>query len=115
MTTQVKSKYSSLEEMYSSREYDAYISDRLGNDLFISDPDRAERIHEAAEHGTDGSTHAEVIEDWRDFLNSLKPIDPDFPEDGGEITEEDFDRIEAEIAACETWHEMNGSLNQIIG
>lgn len=115
MTTQMKSKYSTLEEMYGSMEFDAYISDKLGNDLFINDPERAERIHEAAEAGCDGSTHAEVIEDWRDFLNNLTLFDPEIEGDKGDITDEDYTRIEAEIDACEAWHQKNGSLNQQIG
>ncbi len=50
------------------REWDSFISDKLGNNLLLTDPDRANRLHKAAENGADGSTHAEQIEDWREFL-----------------------------------------------
>ena len=80
----------------------------------MSDPERADRIHEYAENGADGSTHAEVIEDWRDFLRTLKVIDAEFPEDGRDITQEAYDTIESEIEKCEEWHDKNGSLNQVI-
>lgn len=33
---------------------------------FINEPERAARCRDAAEHGCDGKTHAEVIDDWRD-------------------------------------------------
>lgn len=32
----------------------------------LNDPDRAERCHDAAEYGSDGSTHREIINDWRE-------------------------------------------------
>jgi hypothetical protein len=109
-----KAEFTNLDEMLRSRAFEMFQSDRLGSDLFLSDPERAERIHEYAESGSNGSTHAEVIEDWRDFLNTLKTIDPEFPDDGGEITEETLEAISAEIDKCEDWHEKNGSLNSII-
>ena len=106
-------EYNSLKEMYESDEYQAYISDRLGNDLFINDPVRAERIHEAAESGSDGSYHYEVINDWQDFLNSLRIYDPEFDEEENcDLTEEQFDTIQKEITECYEWHQKNGSLYQ---
>jgi hypothetical protein len=112
-------KITSLQEMYQSTEYQGYISDRLGNDLFINDPKRADRIYKAAEDGGDGSTHAEVIEDWRDYLNMLKVYDPecDEPEDQArrDITLSVYDSISHEIDECEEWHSKNGSLYHQIG
>jgi hypothetical protein len=107
-------KYTSLEDLYRSVEFDNFRADLLGNDLFISDPERADRISKAAEDGADGSYHAEIIQDWRDFLSTLSIIDPDFSPDG-DITEEVHDSIVAEIDACEAWHEKNGSLWQEVG
>lgn len=118
--------FKTLSEMYNSSEYEWFISDKLGNDLFINDPERAERLHDAAEFGTDGSTHAETIEDWRDFLNTLKVFDPEFDMDeDDDITKLDLSRydilletketIEKEIASCEEWHEKNGSLKTAKG
>ena len=105
--------FRTLTEMYGSREYEYFISDKLGNDLFINDPDRAERIHEAAEWGTDGSTHQEIIEDWREFLELQKIIDPeDEDTTAGDITQETYNNISSEIDGCEAWHDKNGSLNK---
>jgi hypothetical protein len=111
MTTQAQAPLTTLRDLYSSQGYEYFISDRLGNDLFINDPERADRIHEASKDGADGSTHYETINDWRDYLKTLKAIDPDWPEDGGDITDEAYTAIEAEIDACEQWHERNGSLH----
>ena len=90
-----------LSAMLEMEELQMYISDKTGNDLFINDPERAERIHEAAEHGADGSTHAETIEDWRDYLSMA-----DYP---------DWlkDRLGLEINEVELWHELNGSLDNV--
>jgi hypothetical protein len=81
------------------------------SDDWINDSDRMERCYEAAEHGEDGSFHAEVINDWHEFLERL---DSDFSRS---MEEEEYEQweavkesIEAEIDACEQWHEENGSL-----
>ena len=42
-----------LDQLINTDEFMMFISDKLGNDLFINDPDRADRIHEAAEFGCD--------------------------------------------------------------
>ena len=87
-----------LGEMLNSPEYQAFESDVYGNDMFINDPERAERVYAAAEHGCNGSYHAEVIQDWRNFLNIA------------DYSDEILEHILAEIDACEDWHEQNGSL-----
>ena len=91
-----------IDDMLNSDAYQAFISDKLGNDLFISDPDRGDRLYEYAENGADGSTHAEVIEDWRDFVKYC------------DLPERCKDALRAEINACEQWHDKNGSLDTII-
>lgn len=110
-----KATFTTLEELYQSEGFDMFISDRLGNDLFINDPDRAERCYDAAENGADGSTHAEHIDDWRAYLDCFKVIDDEFPEEGGDITQAVYDAITKEIDDCEAWHEKNGSLHTEIG
>lgn len=104
-----------LEELYNSQGFASFRDSIYGNDGFINDPDRAERIAEAAEHGCDGSTHQEVLGDWRDYLNTLKVFDPDYddPEDRDDfdLDEETYEKILAEINACEDWHEKNSSLH----
>ena len=101
-----------LEGLYQSKGFECHKYYIYGNDGWINDPERRARIEEAAEYGCDGSTHGEVIQDWRDYLSTLKVIDPEWPEDGGEITEEAKEAIESEIDSCEQWHAKNGSLNQ---
>jgi hypothetical protein len=61
----------SIRELLELPGWDAFRDDKLGNDLFISDPDRANRIYDAAADGADGSTHAEVIEDWTEFAGQV--------------------------------------------
>lgn len=90
-----------LHDMMNSQAWQAFISSRLGNDLFINDPDRADRCARAAESGADGSTHAEHIEDMRDFLDDYV----------GGIRR----AIAAEIDEVEAWHLGNGSLHEEIG
>lgn len=108
-----------IHDMLNSRGWDCFISDRLGNDLFLSDPDRAKRIHKAAYYGADGSTHGERINDWRDYVEQLRAdacresykVD-DADEDKAEVEINAWhDRITAEIDACEARHEANGSLH----
>jgi hypothetical protein len=109
------SDFNSLSEMYGSREYAAYISEKLGNALFINDPERAERIAEYAEDGINGSTHRETIGDWQEFLDSLKIFDPDYEEIEDiakyDLTKETYNSIQEEIIACEQWHVENGSID----
>jgi len=92
-----------LTEMLNSDKYQRWESDRLGNDLFINDPQRAARMHEYAEEGLNGSTHDEVIQDWRDYLTDA------------ELPEPIKESLLIEIDAAEEWHIRNGSINNIIG
>jgi len=112
----IKYKFENLSDMIRSTEYEHFESDRLGNGLFISNLNRAERIHEYAENGSNGSTHEEIIDDWKDFLNNLSiqfrdDIDEDTQYD---ISEDTFDLIEKEIEECREWHRLKGSIEQII-
>lgn len=58
--------------MLQSRGFQAFQESVLGNDLWLENPERAQRINEAAEHGSDGSTHAEMIKDWREYLSRFR-------------------------------------------
>lgn len=119
----IKREFDNLSEMIRSSAFQSFQESRLGNDLFIDDPQRAERIHDAAENGCNGSTHGEVIQDWRDFLNDRysvvvydSPYDADDLLDGKsfDITESTRAKIDKEIDDCEEWHIKNGSINQEI-
>jgi len=107
--------FNTLSEMYNSREYQDFISEKLGNDLFLSNPERAERIAEYAEDGINGSTHNETIEDWREFLESLNTFDSEYdnPEDivNYDITMDTYNIINEQINQSEQWHINNGSIN----
>jgi hypothetical protein len=109
--------WKTLHDVVNSREYQMYTSDRLGNDLFINDPDRASRCHDAAVNGCDGSTHAEAIEDQREFLKALKIYDPEFDEysSRSDLTQEQYDALTAELDAVEQWHSEHKSLHTQIG
>jgi len=92
-----------LNEMLNSDAYQRWEDSRLGNDLFINDPERAARIHEYGKEGLNGSTHDEVIQDWRDYL-----ADADLPDAVKES-------LLAEVNAAEQWHIENGSIDSVIG
>jgi hypothetical protein len=111
--------YKTLEDLYKSEEFQIYIEQTLGNDLFIRQPDRANRIYNAAEYGCNGSTHEEVIDDYLSFLKTLKVFDPNFnnenEKENCDIEQAVFDLIEKEIEECREWHRKNGSLFNEIG
>jgi len=71
--------------------------------MILAAPERFERCWAAAENGAEGSTHREVISDWRRALACIH------------ISEHDRRAIEREIDECEQWHEQNGSLDEEIG
>ena len=112
----------SLSDLYNHPDFHPFPQ---SSDDWINDPDRMERCHEAAEHGVEGSTHAEVIQDWRDFLatlesehrRELKNQDKDESEIEADLAtfEETLERITDEIDSCEAWHENAGSLHSQIG
>lgn len=108
-----KATFKTLAEMIRCQEYEYFISDKLGNDMWVNDPDRKARLEKAAEFGADGSTHFEVIEDWREFLDSYKCEDPEFHEDSSEweIDLTIYQEIIGEIDRVELWHKKNGSLD----
>jgi hypothetical protein len=86
---------------------------------FINEPERASRCSDAAEHGCDGKTHAEVIDDWRDaFTYWLRERAKDARRRCWRHCEE-WPCFEAAVRAyfdsVEEWHEKNGSLEQEIG
>ena len=104
-----------LRELYSHPAFQPFGS---SSDDWLHDQERMERCHEAAEDGAEGSTHAEVMQDWREFLSRL--------EDEANRKAWAHDRVSAEIErrvtaineeidACEAWHEEAGSLHEMVG
>lgn len=81
-------------------------------DLMLSDPERADRMWSAAENGADGSTHQEVIDDWRKAFSHWIH----YSRKGYHNTPERFcAAVEDHFDAVEKWHEDHGSLDQEIG
>lgn len=109
-----------LSELIRSNYFQSFESSKLGNDLFINDPERAERIHNAAESGCDGSTHGEHIEDFRECneLAEREIYRPMFRAMGFECFEELAtalrEYIELEIQDTEEFHAKNGTLDRIV-
>lgn len=83
------------------------------SDDWMLDPERMERCDNAASDGADGSTHREIIEDWRKaFTHFLRY--------GGKRNafSRGYDRFEAAVNAhfdaVEVWHTKNGSIDEEI-
>lgn len=99
-----------VRELLAHPGWDGFIGDKLGNDLFLSDPDRARRCHDAAEHGEDGSTADEHCADWREFAAILeqearRKCQTD--EEEAEL-EAAADALESDIQRVEEWHAKEG-------
>ena len=113
MTTSSEKRIRSLFDRFIQSEYfRGWLYAHLGNDLFISDPDRADRIYEAASEGCDGSTHYEHINDmrlaWRDWQH-------DHEHKTGREHDRVFNAIEKYLDGVEAYHEKQGTLHQEVG
>lgn len=105
-----------LDEFIRSEYFANWSAERLDSCAYGSadDRDRFARCHDAAEDGSDGSTHAERLQDMRDAFGDWirdrrrRHARTEFPY-----------RVEsavlAEIDAIELWHETNGSLLSEVG
>lgn len=98
-----------LRDLYSHPDFRPFPQ---SSDGWINDPERMERCHDAAEDGCEGSYHSEIIQDWRDFLDTLS-ADAARKIEFGEL--EDDEEIEAEIDTCEAFHEAQGTLYSEVG
>ena len=92
-----------IHDMLNSEPYQCWESERLGNNLLTSDPARATRIRQYARNGLNGSTHAETLEDWRDYI------------DAAPLSDCIKVALLEEMASVEKWHTDNGTLERIIG
>jgi hypothetical protein len=87
--------------------------------------DRFNRCYEAAADGGDGSTHAEHIEDFREFGADLFEdahraiLNEDLSDAELEVMESALEAAQASyMADCdelEAWHKANGSLDHEVG
>jgi hypothetical protein len=76
-----------------------------GCGIILADQDRFDRIMAAAENGAEGSTHDEILDDWRHALYAAR----------FELPDDIRDAIREEIDACEKFHNENGTLYQEVG
>ncbi len=85
------------------------------SDFSRSGRDRVSRCYDAAENGADGSTHREIIEDWR---GGLRQWIEDRRQNTRLFAEYPY-RVESAMLAyfdaVEDWHEKNGSIDQEVG
>jgi hypothetical protein len=111
--------YTNLRGVLESTGYATFVESNLGNNLFINAPERAQRMQDYAEVGCDGSTHQEVINDWREYLDTLAIFDPDWHDDSDkarcDITKATYDAITVEINCAEADLERKGILFSVIG
>jgi hypothetical protein len=90
-------------------EYVANWLDAKDSDFF-NEPERASRVYDAAETGSDGRLHSEIIDDWREAFKAWIRDRRMWtePERFVAAVEAHFDRVEA-------WHESNGTLESEVG
>jgi hypothetical protein len=92
----------------------AYLQGERRND-FIDYPKRADRCAEAVENGADGSTHAEIIDDWRAMFKIWLRDRTRKGEHSFHSHDRFEDGVNVRIDACEKWHEEHGTLEQEVG
>lgn len=81
-------------------------------ELYLSDPERADRMNAAAEDGASGSTHQEVIDDWRKaFSHWVRYSRKGFHQQ----PERFIAAVEAHFDVVEQWHINNGSIDEELG
>ena len=97
-------------------------------------PRRAKRVREAAERGAEGSTHFEIISDWRRwYVHWTDELEKEFVENAKKKNKDlidagvDFDycfeetrrqiqeAFEVELDLLQAWHHNNGSLHDQVG
>ena len=104
-----------LSDLYSHPDFLPFGS---SSDDWLHDPERMERCWDAAVMGADGSTHREIMGDWREFLERLNDEASrkvwQLDRVSAEI-ERRVAAIHAEIDACEAWHVEHGSIDEQSG
>lgn len=104
-----------LSDLYEHPDFVPFGSE---NGDWMRDTERMERCHDAAEHGAEGSTHREIMEDWREFLERLESEATSKTRWRDRVTAEIERRAESireEINACEAWHVEHGSIDEQAG
>ena len=96
-----------LHQFLRSDYFQTWLDSRLGNNLFINDPDRADRVQKYAKQGVDGNYAIEYIQDCRDAWKDYC-MDHD-------VSDVDQDAVKQEIDQVEGYHERIGTLWEIVG
>lgn len=112
-----------VDDFIRSRYVEAWTNENEAD--FFNNPERAERVANAAEYGANGSTHAEIIDDWRNAFKTWVKYDRrvmdiecktrTYHYHNHEYPERFADAVLAHFDSVEQWHERNGSLWQEIG
>ena len=97
-----------LDDFIRSDYFESYEESWRSN-LFCSsfNNDLIDRIEKAAEFGSDGRTHSEVLELWQEAVNCCHDDDV--------ISWDIKESIIIEICDCILWHSENGSLHEELG
>ena len=82
---------------------------------FSPNQDRATRCLDAAEHGADGSTHAERIEDWRVLFRCYMDDIAMTTRQGSGTLHRLTAAVEQYWDNLESWHDTHGTLHDQIG
>ena len=73
----------------------------------INNAERATRMWDAVKYGADGSTHAERIQDQREYAENVFRWDRVLPNC--------LDAVNEYLDSVEDWHHKNGSLHTQVG
>lgn len=101
-----------VDEFIRSEHMQNWHSEAVSSDFHIGG--RFGRCYDAAEHGADGSTHAEIIDDWRKAFKSWLS-----DKLRGAWSVNRGDRFSAAVLAyfdsVEQWHIEHETINQEVG
>jgi len=99
-----KPKPRTIEELTGCDGYDMWRDSHTGNDMWMSNPERKERIEREASEGGEGSTHREILEDWREYLDIIEHMPESFKID-----------LRYQIDKCDKDLTNKGWIDNIIG
>ena len=102
-----------VDEFIRSEFMQSWTESAINSDYSIGG--RFGRCMDAAENGADGSTHAEVIDDWRDAFSYWLHDQIHGGCDGINRGDRLNAAVRAYFDSVEAWHDKNGSLEQEIG